>query len=49
MFSASQIVEKSDDNAVNSLCEASLNLSHDSLCSGKIIFTKASFCAWFIL
>ena len=33
--SASQMVEKSDDNTVNSLCEASLNLSHDTLCSGK--------------
>ncbi|KAB0405560.1 hypothetical protein E2I00_001718 [Balaenoptera physalus] len=30
---SSQMVEKSDDNTVNSLCEASLNLSHDTLCS----------------
>ncbi|XP_049560216.1 microcephalin isoform X1 [Orcinus orca] len=30
---SSQIVEKSDDNTVNALCEASLNLSHDTLCS----------------
>ncbi|XP_061033338.1 microcephalin isoform X7 [Eubalaena glacialis] len=30
---SSQMVEKSDDNTVNSLCEASLNLSRDTLCS----------------
>lgn len=38
MFSASQMIEQSDDNTVNLLHEASLNLSHDTLCSGKIIF-----------
>ncbi|XP_057552986.1 microcephalin isoform X5 [Hippopotamus amphibius kiboko] len=31
---SSQMIEKSDDNTVKSLCEASLNLSHDTLCSG---------------
>ncbi|XP_057552983.1 microcephalin isoform X2 [Hippopotamus amphibius kiboko] len=30
---SSQMIEKSDDNTVKSLCEASLNLSHDTLCS----------------
>lgn len=38
MFPASQLIENSGDT-VNSLCEeASLNISHDTLCSGKIIF-----------
>ncbi|XP_043749740.1 microcephalin isoform X3 [Cervus elaphus] len=30
---SSQMIEQSDDNTVNSLHEASLNLSHDTLCS----------------
>ncbi|KAM9693307.1 LOW QUALITY PROTEIN: microcephalin-like [Dama dama] len=30
---SSQMIEQSDDNTVNSLREASLNLSHDTLCS----------------
>eukprot|EP00070_Physeter_catodon_P014339 XP_023971531.1 microcephalin isoform X2 [Physeter catodon] len=30
---SSQVVEKSDDNTINSLCEASLNLSRATLCS----------------
>ncbi|XP_020736554.2 microcephalin isoform X4 [Odocoileus virginianus] len=30
---SSQMIEQPDDNTVNSLCEASLNLSHDTLCS----------------
>ncbi|KAB0371797.1 hypothetical protein FD755_016735 [Muntiacus reevesi] len=30
---SSQMIEQSDDNTVNSLREASLNLSHDALCS----------------
>ena len=38
MFSASQMLEKSPDNPANSPCEASWNISHDTLCSGKIIF-----------
>ncbi|XP_070637732.1 microcephalin isoform X8 [Bos indicus] len=31
---SSQMIEQSDDNTVNLLHEASLNLSHDTLCSG---------------
>ena len=38
MLSASQMIEQPEDNTVNSLHEPSLNLSHDTLCSGKIIF-----------
>lgn len=38
MFSASQMLEKSHDNPANSPCEVSWNISHDTLCSGKIIF-----------
>ncbi|XP_054422181.1 microcephalin [Pteronotus mesoamericanus] len=30
---SSQMIEKSYENPVNSLCEASLNISHDTLCS----------------
>lgn len=37
MFSASQMIEQSDVNTVNLLHEASLNLSRDTSCSGKII------------
>lgn len=36
--SAFQMPEKSQENPVNSTCEASLNISHDTLCSGKMIF-----------
>ncbi|KAB0366714.1 hypothetical protein FD754_010870, partial [Muntiacus muntjak] len=32
---SSQMIEQSDDNTVNSLREASLNLPHDTLCSGN--------------
>ncbi|KAB0346239.1 hypothetical protein FD754_011096 [Muntiacus muntjak] len=32
---SSQMIEQSDDNTVNSLHEASLNLPHDTLCSGN--------------
>lgn len=37
VFSASQLLEKSHDDTVNSLCGA-WNISQDTLCSGKVTF-----------
>lgn len=37
MLSASQMMEQADVNTVDLLHEASLNLSRDTSCSGKII------------
>lgn len=38
LFLASQMIGKSYDNSVNSSCEVSLNISHDTSCSGKNFF-----------
>lgn len=40
MFSASQVIGNSPDHSVASSWEASLNISRDTLCSGKIILSS---------